>query len=538
MIANVNHIYRIQGTDDPAKDGPAITTARDALVKVGGGTIVFDGTLNLAQAGLLRMGTPEIPIGLLGDSSRAQLRFSGDPLQYLFWGHLGYIFPSNTRLEGSVVPIPTFGAHDRYRWRQFTCDDADQLAVGDWIYVWSEHANDNLADQVEVQWSPTSHHPGEFVRIKEINGTTVTLDQYVQDWMTQLWIHKRPICRAPALRIGNFSVLCDQPNGATRTLAFRAVVGGLIENIDYVFPAGTGVAISGCADMTVRGLCFGGTTGPNHLTGICATSLTASTNILIEDVTSQDCHHHFDTSAAASVDNKTRIGTNRGCIIRNWRARQMAQYPNTAAPIHTHEGGYGMVFESCSVTVSAMMGVAYGFQARARATQFRNCRVEGTTSVLIAFLIASTDCEIVDSAIHCAYQGIWCTNANRRNGDRCLIKGNTFDRVRSAVILDSDNNEVVGNLFRQPVPISATGVPYGHLMVKKGGQRIVGNHFQRLGDAPHGAIAIYERGAVKTCIGNTFDGWGMDERSDCPFYNSGSVDRDSFQRWKDRNSFN
>lgn len=625
-------IYHIEGTDNATADAASMTAARTALLAAGGGTITFDGTLNLSSIGLFTVGSTTIPLGLVGTGPTATIRFSGDGVHYLHWGHLGYLFPNDNKYDGTVVPITTYGSLDAYKWRQFTSSSADQFSAGDWIYVWSENAADSLASKVEVQAAPANHHPGEFVQIKAVDGNMITLESYVQDFMTTLWIHKRDIAMGP-FKVGHFSVIVDEVEVGTRSFEFRSCVGGLVEHIHFKGKTGGGAGCSGSAHMVFRNNTFEGS--PEEFItsgGFTCGGATASTNVLFDNYTSSgDYRHHFDTSAFANIGNTTRIGTNRNLTIRNWNARVSTNIPVTvvysggagtlpavgdtitwnaagshgrvvqlvsgnasagtmkirqgtnngfdsddvlsgaatswtanvdsvtgdslAAILHTHEGGYGTVFQDCNVELQSSAGAGYCYQARARATEFIGCRVNGTHGVVMGFLIAANECKVIGCRIKDCWIGIETNGVGSRNGDGCIIQDNQFEQTRDHIVLNSNNNKVAFNQLQPPTALSATGTYFAPITVRASatGQHIINNYFERTpspGPNPpvdqDSAIWQASTGLVTKCMGNIFSGWGdlatLEAPGDAyPFYTGayGAIAQDDtfFTEWKDRNFF-
>lgn len=295
-----NTVYHIEGTDNATTDAAALSAARTALLDAGGGTIIFDGTLNLSSVGLFLMGSSTIPLGLRGTGNTSALRFSGNASHYLHWGHLNYLFQVSDKWNGTVVPITTYGAYDDYKWRQFTTSDDHDIEAGDWIYVWSESTSDQLSSEVEAQASPTSHHPGELVRVKSVDGTLITLEHWVKDFMTTLWFRKRDMAVGP-FRVGDFSVIVDAPVAGTRTLEFRSCVSGVVENIHYKGTCTSGIGFTGSANMTCRNCTFEGAEEADFGNSSVALAHTATTDCIVENIRSSgDYRHHFDTSAPSS----------------------------------------------------------------------------------------------------------------------------------------------------------------------------------------------------------------------------------------------
>ncbi len=171
-------------------------------------------------------------------------------------------------------------------------------------------------------------------------------------------------------------------------------------------------------------------------------------NVIVSDSIFHGARHAFTTTSAGSVVNGARYGTPRNVVVSNCIAHQTGKTNSSLIAFDTHAEGWGIVFDSCKVTVpydprnpqvaSPTYNTNYGFQSRARHTTFRNCIVEGS-GLTYGISILADDCRVEHCSVQNGWRGIYCredTQTPTTSGcNRLVVKNSSFEDLNGAGVI-------------------------------------------------------------------------------------------------------
>jgi hypothetical protein len=319
------------------------------------------------------------------------------------------------------------------------------LEEGDFVLIWSD---DNLTG---LDPHFTNQRPAELHRIVDIVSGTYVIDTPTADaFTTNPKIEKItmvPNCGAADLLLKGSS---NSTETATwRMLNFYRTYGARVERCQTIDAGGCGPVTANYAYNT-RIRDYSGLdqnrADPNKQY-VCV-ALTVN-DFIFEDATWENNRHIFTTGGVADVTNTHRWGTPLNVICRNVLNKVV---PNATSGgmigFDTHPEGYGILFDSCEFRSGSAGGVSsYGFHSRARATEFRNCRVYGESgSSVYGVLINASDCIINN----CKLNNTWFGVRTETNAERTIIRNNWFNVCHGngvRVLNDTDGIVIRNNVF-------------------------------------------------------------------------------------------
>jgi len=420
----LNIDYYLNATGDPDKDTNTFKGLIKFLQMRGGGYIGIKGVVKIND--YIRFGNyPIWPVGCTYDAAIE----GTDKKAQLSWGD--WYEP----LRDSFA-VPFSGIHAK-GW-DFEIPPGLDLKQGDIFAIWSDDHLTGMPPHLSYQC------PMEIHEVKEIRGNRVLFDDFVaDDMLTNPKIVK--LNMIPGGTIADLDLRYSGTEENPRFIDIRNTRGLNVENVNIAAGGPGPMVLSNCVDTNITNYSSEGR--HNYALGYGYHMVASLVNgLCFQDSEVKGVRHPF-TTTGVSVD-RTRWGTPRNVVIKNVRARQNGRPTGGMAMFDTHAEGWGIVFDSCKVTIPGdQMG--RGFNIRTRNTSLLNCEVEGG-GLVRGIHIDAADCRVIGGSVRGCWLGI-CVESIGAMPANCLIQGvDISDCSGTGIHVSScDELDIVHNTFRR-----------------------------------------------------------------------------------------
>ena len=520
-------IELVEGSGSAATDHTNLSAAVTALnASATGGTLWIKGTVIIGDTRRYQFTKPVSVKGVPG--TNATLECQGEASSgYLSWNY-AYNGVNDARNNGtafSTQPSPGDG-------QIFV--PAGSIAAGDWFMCVSDDLiTEGATVQAGYDYAGLEIHQAKEVRDSSGGVDMIVFDDFLVENYTTNAKFKVMTNILSGIEVSGLNFIWTGSEGAGDGstsgplglfLDFRACTNVTVKDCHWLNEAPNEASFFYCGNCIVTDCVFESARAYDNGDGY-AVVIGPVNGFIFSDCVAYGWRHVFTTTAQSPTGMSVRYGTTHNVLLTNIVAKGNGSDKNvqstnqsSLAPFDTHEMGYGIVFDSCTVNNPydsrdfdiTVRNPNRGFQTRSRNTVFQNCVVNSAGSSE-GFLVLGGNCKI----INCTVNGGWKAVETEDLGAITLkpirnlvVNGLTFTPGTNTNCIMANLETGVDTVISHCTMNGTTGAPGGYgVLVSGSGTTATVTHCNFV-NLQHEAIGIGSTTAVVRVSHCDFDNCG------------------------------